>query len=148
MSISSRCVNKPMDCSRSTGLTVLNLICVYVFVCVFVLIYTFNRHWHTTVNKSHRAYIGAFAVKQDTFVDFLSNRTGWLLTLNRSLLSYNWIFGFWLVCWESSLPPPTSEPNSFIQLSLEEIFGGGQGGACTFSSMISPVSVIKAFGIQ
>ena len=36
------------------------------------------------------------AVKQDTFVDFLSTRTGWSLCRNRSPSSNNWIFGFWL----------------------------------------------------
>ena len=46
------------------------------------------------------------------------------------------IFGW--VCWESSLPPATSEPNSFIPLTLKEIFGEGRGDACTFSYMISP----------
>ena len=46
------------------------------------------------------------------------------------------------------LPPATSEPSSFIQLSLKEIFGGGRGDAYSFSYMISPVSMIIAFGIQ
>ena len=31
------------------------LICVYVFVCVFVFIYTFNRDWHTTLDRSPRS---------------------------------------------------------------------------------------------
>ena len=44
-------------------------------------------------------------------------------------------FDFSWVCWESSLPPTTSEPNSFIQLSSKEIFGG-RGDAYTFSKMI------------
>ena len=63
--------------------------------------------------------------------------------------SYNWIWGLWVgFCWESSPPPATSEPNSFIQLSLKEIFGGGRGDAYTFSTSISPDSIIIAFGIQ
>ena len=61
-----------------------NMICVYVFVCVFVLIYTCNSHCHTTVNKSP--------------------------------CSYNWIFGLWL----GLLGFFTTEPNSLIQLSLNE----------------------------
>ena len=60
------------------------LICVYVFVCVFVCISTFNRHWHTTLHWSHRAYVGAFAAKQDIFFDLLSKQTRWLLTLHNS----------------------------------------------------------------
>ena len=70
-------------CEQTGGLSTFNqspracLICVYVFVCVFVVILTFNGHWHTTVHRSPRAYSGAFAAKQDTFVDFLSKRTGW-----------------------------------------------------------------------
>ena len=56
------------------------------------------------------------------------------------------VFGW--VCWESSPPPATSEPNSFLQLSLKEIFGGGRGDAYTFSYMISPVSIMIASGIQ
>ena len=51
----------------------------------------------------------------------------------------NWLFDLGWVCWESSVPPATSEPNSFIQLSLKEIFGRGRGDAiyflvCVFSS--------------
>ena len=96
-----------------------------------------------------RSPVCAFTVKQDTFVDFLSTRTRWLLTLHMSPCSYNWIFWFFCwVCWESSLPPATSDPNSFIQLSSKEIFGGGRGDAYTFSYMISPVSITIAFGIQ
>ena len=65
------------SCHRCLSLSAY-LICVYVFVCVFVFILTFNRHWHTTIHRSPRADIGAFAAKQDTFVDFLSKPTGWL----------------------------------------------------------------------
>ena len=60
----------------------------------------------------------------------------------------NWVFDFGWICWESSLPPATSESNSFIQLSLKETFGGGRGDANTFSYTISPVSIMIAFGIQ
>ena len=38
----------------------------------------------------------------------------------------------------SLLLPATSESNSFIQLSLKEIVGGGRGDTKTFSCMISP----------
>ena len=124
------------------------LICVFVFVFVFVFIQTFNRHWHTTLHKSPRAYVGALAAKQDSFVDFLSNRTGWLLTLSNSLRFYTCFFLFGWVCWESSPPPATSQPNSFIQLSLKDIFGGGRDDAYTFSCMISPDPIMVAFGKQ
>ena len=48
----------------------------------------------------------------------------------------------------SLLLPATSESNSFIQLSLKVIFGGGRGDIHTFSYLISPDSIIIAFGIQ
>ena len=107
------------------------LICVYVFVCVFVFIYKFNRHWHTTldgwwsIHKSPRSWVfGAFATKQDIFSDLLRERTCCLPT-GLSVLD-NLVLGFGWIRWESSLSPTTSESNSFIQLSLKEIFGGGQ----------------------
>ena len=81
-------------------------------------------------------------------IDFLSTRTGWLLTLNRSPSAYNWILGFLVGFVGSLIPPATSEPNSFIQLSVKEIFGGSRGDAFTFSYMVSPVSIMIAFGIQ
>ena len=60
-----------------------------------------------------------------------------------------WIgFRFGWVGWERSACRATSKPNSFIQLSLKEIFGGGRGDSYTFSFMISPVSILIAFGIQ
>ena len=102
MSMSSHCVNKSMDCSLSTGPHRSDMICVYVFVCVFVLIQAFNRHWHTTGKQ----------VSPCLQMEF------WFLV------------GF---CWEPLPPPATSEPNSFIQLSSKEIFGGGRGDAYTFS---------------
>ena len=41
----------------------------------------------------------------------------------------------------SLLLPATSESNSFIQLSLKGIVGGGRGDTKTFSYMISPDSI-------
>ena len=107
-----------------------NSICVYVFVCVFVFIWTFNRH------------IGTLAAKEETFVDFLcSVETG------RPVLAIGFVVFGW-VGWELSACQETSEPNFFIQLSLQEIFGGGRGDSYTFSYLISPVSILMAFGIQ
>ena len=57
-------------------------------------------------------------------------------------------FGFGWVGWELSACRATSEPNSFIQLFLKEIVGGGRGDSYTFSYLISPVSILIAFGIQ
>ena len=111
MSSSSRCVNKPMDSSLSTGLPVLKWSAVYVFVCVFVLIWTFNRQ------------IGILAVKWETcrFPEY-SNGDVCSVSTSRPVL---WIgFGFGWVGWELSACRATSESNSFIQLFLNEIFGG------------------------
>ena len=76
--------------------------------------------------KSLRAYVGAFEAKQDT----------------------SWVFDLGWVCWESLPPPATSETNSFIQLSLKEIFGGCRSVACSFSYMTFPDFIMIAFGIQ
>ena len=38
-----------------------------------------------------------------------------------------WVFGVGWIRWESLLLPAISESNSFIQLPLKEIFGGGRG---------------------
>ena len=123
------------------------LISPNVFVCVFVLISTFNGHWNTTGNRSPCSYMGAFAIKQDTFVDLLSIRTV-LLLWQESPCSNNWIFGLVLGLLEYLPPPATCEPNSFIHLSLKEIFGRGWGDAYKFSFLISPVSIMIAFGTQ
>ena len=48
----------------------------------------------------------------------------------------------------SLLLPATSESNSFIQLSLKEIVGGGRGDTKPFSYMISPDSITTTFEIQ
>ena len=60
----------------------------------------------------------------------------------------NWVFGFGWIRWVSLLLQATSESNSFIQLCLKEIVGGGRGDTYTFSYVISPVSIIIAFEIQ
>ena len=88
------------------------------------------------------------------FVLSQPNKTSFLIPLvfkpgacsltNLSVLD-SWVLDFAWVCWESSLPPATSEWNSLIQLSSNEIVGGGRGDTYTFSYMISPVSIIIAF---
>ena len=64
-----------------------------------------------------------------------------------TVLDY-WVFGFGWIRWVSLLLPATSESNSFIQLSLKEIVGGGRGDAYTFSFMISAASITTTFEIQ
>ena len=54
--------------------------------------------------------------------------------------------GFGWVGWLTSACRSTSEPNSFIQSCLKEIFGGIRGDSKTFSSMTSPVSIRTTFG--
>ena len=140
-------------CEQTDGLFTFNgshrssMISVYVFVCVFVLIWTFNRHWHTTGKHVSLFFHWCFRSQVRHVFDFLSTRTGWLLCQNRSSCSNSWIFGFWLGLLEFSPSPATSEPNSFIQLSSKEIFGGGWGDAKTFSKMTSPDFIMIAFGI-
>ena len=76
-----------------------------------------------------------------------STDTGTQLFTGLPVLTIGFLVFVW-VCWESSLPPATSEPNSFLQLSSKEIFGGGRGDAYSFSYVISPVSIMIAIGIQ
>ena len=115
-----------------------NSICIYVFVCVFLFIWTFKQ-------------IGTLAAKWETFVDFLNIRTGRWICRNRSpcskvflqsrekrvLISWepdvfpeqttglsvlSWFgFGFGWVGWEPFACRATSGPNSFIQSCLTEI---------------------------
>ena len=75
------------------------LICAYVFVSVFVINWTFNRHWHTIIDKSSCSCNGAFADNWEVCVDFLSTRTGRLFCRNKSPYSNRgicrlWWFGF------------------------------------------------------
>ena len=136
MSLSSRCVNKPMDCSLSTGLPVL--------IWAASTFSSASLSWSKRSTNTGTLLLTSLPVL--TLVLLQSNKTrlsiswaretGWLLTLNRSLpVLNNCVFDFGWSCWESSLPP--AEPNSFIQFYLE-IFGGGRGDAYTFSYMISP----------
>ena len=78
MSISSRRLFTSNGSPRS------NSIYVYVFVCVLVFIWTFNRH------------IGTLAAKWETFVDFLNTWTGRWFCRNKLHCSNNWISGLWL----------------------------------------------------
>ena len=55
----------------------------------------------------------------------LCEETRWLLTNKSPFLIIGFLVFGW-IRWESSPSPATSEPNSCIQLSLNEIFGGGR----------------------
>ena len=83
-------------------------------------------------SRSPCSYIGAFAAKLGTF------SISWTLEPNccsaktsLPFLTIGFLVFVW-VCWESLPPPATSEPSSFIQLSVKEIFGGSRGDAYTF----------------
>ena len=68
------------------------------------------------------------------------------VTTGRPVLWIGFRFGW--AGWLSSACRATSEPYSFIQSILEEIFGSGRGDSKTFSLIISPVSIFIAFGIH
>ena len=73
-----------------------NMICVCVFVCVFVLIWTFNRHWHTTGKQITLFFHRCCSSHVRNIFDFLNTRTGLLLWQNGSPCSNNWMWGLWL----------------------------------------------------
>ena len=83
----------------------------------------------------------------DVYVLALCDQTGWLFTINKSPVLIIGFLVFGWVCWESLPPPATSGPNSFNQLSVKEIFGGGGSDAYTLSCMFPSVSIRTAFGI-
>ena len=85
--------------------------------------------------------------KTPSLISWVIERDGCSLFTGLPVLTIGFLVFGW-VCWESSLPPAISEPNTFLPMSLKEIFGGGRGDAHTFSYMISPVSIMIAFGIQ
>ena len=60
----------------------------------------------------------------------------------------NLVLGFGWIRWVSLLLPAFSESNSFIQLSLKEIVGGGRGDTYIVSYKTSPDSITTTFEIQ
>ena len=74
MSISSSCVNEPMDCPLTVSRAC--LICVYVFVCVFVFLYTLDTDTQLFAGLSVLTLVLS-QPKQDIFFDLLSKRTRW-----------------------------------------------------------------------
>ena len=126
MSMSSRCVNKPMDCSLSTGLTVLTW-SASTFSSAFL--FWSERLTDTgeqLENKSHCSFFGALAVTLETFSiswtiepDCCSDRAG-LPVLT------NWIFGLWLgllgvLTTSCNFWTQFSHPIVFKRKSLEEV---------------------------
>ena len=107
-----------LELSEQTGLLSTHrslsacFICVYVFVCVF----TGTQLW---LNGGPFAGLTVleFVLSQPNKTSFpislVSKSDGCSLT-GLTVLD-NWIFYFGWICWESSLPPATSESNSFIQ---------------------------------
>ena len=110
---------------------------------VFVFIYTSHRHWHTTLYRSLRSWVCAFA-KQDIFSDFLGKQTRWLLTrlpiFDNEFLSFGWIR------WESLVLPAIIQ--FFHPITFEEVVGGGRGDIFIFSFLISWDSIKTTFWIQ
>ena len=94
------------------------MICIYVFVCVFVFIETLNKQ------------IGILAVTRETCIDFLSTWTGRLFCHHGCLGSIVIWIKVWLV-WLVDFC--LSSTNSFIQSCLKEIFGGIRGDSYIFS---------------
>ena len=60
----------------------------------------------------------------------------------------NWVLGFSSIRWMSLLLLATSESKLHVQLSLQEIVGGGRGDTYTFWYMISSDFITIAFEIQ
>ena len=83
--------------------------------CRAVMIWTFNRHWHSTGKQVTLFFHRCFSSHVRNIFGFLNTRTGLLLWQNRSLCSKIGFLVFGWVCWESSLPPATFESNSFIR---------------------------------
>ena len=135
MSISSSCVNKPMDCPL-TGLLVL-VWSASTFSSASLLVST--RSTDTGIQLFTGLTVLEFVLSNKTsFPISLVSKPGGCSLTGLSVLD-NWVLDFGWIFWESSLPPATSESNSFLQLSFKEIFGWGRGDAYVFSYMISPV---------
>ena len=137
MSFSSRCVNKPVDCPL-TGLTVL-VWSASTFSSASLPLST--RSTDTGTQLFTGLPVLEFVLSQPNKTSFqisLVSKPGGCSLTGLSVLD-NWVLDFGWICWESSLLPATSESNSFLQLSLKEIFGGGRGDAYAFSYMISPI---------
>ena len=73
-----------------------NMICVYVFVFVFVVIYTLNRHWHTTGKQVSVFFHWCFRSQVRNIFDILNTRTELLFWQNKLPCSNKWIFGLWV----------------------------------------------------
>ena len=138
MSISSSWVNKHVGCPLR-GLSVL-VWSASTFSSASLSLSTRSTDTGTQLSLNGGPFTSLtvleFALSQPNKTSFpiawVSKPDGCSLT-SLTVLDH-WVFDFGWICWESSLPPATSESNSFIQLSLKEIFGGSQGDAYTFSS--------------
>ena len=150
MSMSSRCVNKPIDCPLFNRSLRAYLICVYVFVHVFVFIYNVQQtlaHNSSQVSTCLRWCFPSQTRHLFRFPELLEP-DGCSLFTSLSC-SNNWIFGLWLR-FVGSLHHLQQLLNPVLSSNClsKEIFGGSRGDAKTFSKMIAPVSIMMAFGIQ
>ena len=114
MSISSRSVNKPMDCSLSKGLSVLTW-SASTFSSPSL---SWSQSLTDTGAQLERSLPVLTLVLSQPFFDFLSSRTGWLLCQNTSPCSNNWILGLWL----GSLGVFTTSSNFWTQLFHPIVF--------------------------
>ena len=148
MSISSRCVNKPMDCPLLTSLPVL-----------FDLRLRFRLrlclHLNVKQTLAQNCYLVypffhlCFSSQVRNFFDFLNTRTRLLLWQNRSPCSNNW--DLWrLVGFVVSLSHLQQLLNPILVSShvSRKSLGRGRGDMSTFSFLTSAVSILTTFGIQ
>ena len=77
----SQCLFSSALCEQTDGFVHFqrDMICVYVFVCVFVLILASNRHLHTTGQQVSMFFHWCFRSQVRNVFDFLNTRTGLLL---------------------------------------------------------------------
>ena len=119
-----------MDCFTSNGSHRSTLICVYVFrlrLCLYLNVQQTQWCFRSQVRNVCR------------FPEH-SKLDGGSVVTSRLVLAIGFVVLGW-VCWALSLCPATSEPNSFIQVSSKEIFGGGQRDSYNISQMMSTVSI-------
>ena len=117
------CVNRPMDCPLSTGLSVL----IWSASAFSSASLSWSKRSTDTATQLFTSLTVLTLVlsqpnKTPLSISWLSEQDGCSLFASLPVLTIGFLIFGW-VCWESSLLPATSEPNSFIQSCLKEIFG-------------------------
>ena len=118
MSISSRCVNKPMDCPIFIRLTVL----IWSASTFSSASWSYLNVQQTLAHHSSQGPLclrWCFRNQTRHLFDFHGKQTRWWLT-HRSHRSYNWMFGLWL----DLLGVSTTSSNFWIQFFHPIIFEG------------------------